>query len=249
MRVRLTWILLAAGCCLLGWQEWRVRQAQSGAVAALRAATATELPIQVDDSTTITRGLEGVLLERDVSIQRLTRELQAATRAQLTLEMMLDLREMDLAEAQVLLGQVRSTPADSGLTCYEVPFVLEQGDSLTGLHVTGHVALDQPEPTWLPSLAVRLDALQARTRVEIDLVESEDGWRAIARTGSTALTAGVTLAVQPRELTWRDRLHPLAGLGVQDGHPEVLAGARLDPWGGAVSAGAGAVGVYVFKAF
>ncbi len=117
------------------------------------------------------------------------------------------------------------------------------------MHLAGHVALDQPSPTWLPSLAVRLDALQARSRVDIDLVEGADGWRAITRTSSPALSAGVTLAVQPRQLTWKDRFHPLAGLGVRDGHPEVLAGARLDPWGAAVSAGAGAVGIYVFKAF
>ena len=76
-----------------------------------------------------------------------------------------------------------------------------------------------------------------------------DGWRAITRTGSPALSAGVTLAVQPRELGFWDRFHPLAGLGAQDGKPRVLAGAQLDPWGAAVTAGAGAVGVYVFRAF
>jgi hypothetical protein len=249
MKIGWTWILLASGCGLLGWQEWRVREAREDAGAARRAAMGAEAPIQVDDSTTVTRGLEGVRLERDASIQRLTRELKAATRAQLNLEMMLDFQESELAEAELLLAQARSAPADSGLIRYEVPFVLDQGDSLESLHVAGHVALDQPGPTWLPSLAVRLDALQARTRVEVDLVEGEDGWRAITRTGSPALSAGVTLAVQPRELSLWDRFHPLAGLGVLDGHPRVLAGASLDPWGAVVSTGAGAVGVYVFKAF
>jgi hypothetical protein len=248
MKIRLTWLLVAVGCCLVAWQEGRVRAAQADAGATRRAAAQAETPIQVDDSTTITRGLEGVLLTRDASIRRLTRELKAAARAQLNLELMLDLRDVELAEAEMLLSQVRSTPADSGLTRYEVPFVLDQGDSLDGVHLAGHVALDQPGPAWLPSLAVRLDALQARTRVEVDLVEGADGWRAITRTGSPALSAGVSLAVQPRQLTWKDRFHPLAGLGVRDGHPEVLAGARLDHWGAAVSAGAGAVGIYVFKA-
>ncbi|MFA7332477.1 MAG: hypothetical protein WC326_15515 [Candidatus Delongbacteria bacterium] len=240
---------LAAVLTLLGWQEWRVHQAQANAGAALNAAAQAEVPVQVDDSTTVTRGLEGILLERDASIRRLTRELKAATRTQLTLEMMLDLRDVELAQAHVQLGEMRSAPADSGLTRYEVPFVLDQGDSLQGVHMAGLVALDQPGPGWLPSLAVRLDALQVRSRVDIDLVEGEEGWRAITRTGSPAVSAGVTLAVQPRELMWKDRFHLLAGLGVQDGHPRVLAGARLDPWGASVSAGAGAVGVYVFKAF
>ena len=249
MKVAWTWILLAAGCGLLGWQEWRVREAREDASAARRVAMGGDAQIQVDDSTAVTRGLEGVRLERDASIQRLTHELKAATRAQLNLELMLDLRDVELAEAEMLLSQVRSTPADSDLTRYEVPFVLNQGDSLDGLHVAGHVALDQPGPDWLPTLAVRLDALQARTRVEVDLVEGADGWRAITRTGSPALSVGVTLAVQPREQGLWDRFHPLAGLGVQDGHPRVLAGARLDPWGAAVSAGAGAVGIYVFRAF
>ena len=249
MKVGWTWILLAAGSGLLGWQEWRVWEAREDAGAARRAAMGAVAPIQVDDSTTINQGLEGVRLERDASIERLTRELKAATRAQLNLEMMLDFQESELAEAELQLGQARSAPADSGLMRYEVPFVLDQGDSLSGLRVAGHIALDQPGPTWLPSLAVRLDALQARTRVEVDLVEGADGWRAITRTGSPALSASVTLAVQPRELGLWDRFHPLAGLGVHDGHPRVLAGARLDPWGAAVSAGAGALGVYVFRAF
>ncbi len=249
MKVRWWWLLVVAGCCLAAWQEWRVWTAREAAGAAKRAAVQAEAPVQVDDSTTVTRGLVGILLERDASIRRLTRELKATSRAQLTLELMLDLRDADLAEAQMLLDQVRSAPADSGLTRYEMPFVLDQGDSLEGVHVAGHVALDQPGPDWLPSLAVRLDRLQVRAGVDIDLVEGEDGWRAITRTGSPALSAGVTLAVQPRELTLWDRFHPLAGLGIQDGHPRVLAGARLDPWGAAVSAGAGAVGVYVFRAF
>ena len=247
LRVALAFFLVLLG--LIAWQEWRVREAQADAGAARRAAAQAEVPIRVDDSTTVARGLEDVLLERGASIWRLTRELKAATRAQLNLEMMLDFQESELAEAELLLDQARSAPADSGLTRYEVPFVLNQGDSLRGLHVAGHVALDQPGPTWLPSLAVRLEALQALTRVEVDLVEGADGWRAITRTGSPALSVGVTLAVQPRELGLWDRFHPLAGLGVQDGHPRVLAGARLDPWGAALSAGAGAVGIYVFKAF
>ncbi len=242
-------ILVSVLLVLVGWQEWRVRQAQSSTAAALCAAAQAEGPVQVDDSTTVTRGLEGVLLERDSSIRRLTRELKASTRVQMDLALQLELAGDELAAARMRLDQVRSTPADSGLTRYEVSFVLDQGDSLTGLHVVGHVALDQPGPTWLPSLAVRLDALQARTRVDVDLVEGEDGWRAITRTGSPALSAGVTLAVQPHPLTWRDRFHPLAGLCVLDGHPRVLAGARLDPWGAAVSAGAGALGIYVFRAF
>ena len=64
-----TWILLAAGCGLLGWQEGRVREAREDAGAARRAAMGAEAPIQVDDSTTVTRGLEDVRLERDASIQ------------------------------------------------------------------------------------------------------------------------------------------------------------------------------------
>lgn len=249
MKVRWWWLLVVAGCCLAAWQERRLWRAQEAAGAARRAAVLAEDPVQVDDLTTVTRGLEAIVLERDASIRRLTRELKATTRAQLTLEMMLDLRDADLAEVQVLLDQVRSAPADSVLTRYEVPFTLDQGDSLDGVHVAGHVALDQPGPDYLPSLAVRLDALRIRSRVDIDLVEGEDGWRTITRTGSPALAASVTLAVQPRVLTWKERFHPLAGLGVRDGHPQLLAGARLDPWGVAVSAGAGAVGVYVFKAF
>ena len=247
LKVALAFFLFLLG--LVAWQEVRVRHAQAEAGAARRAAANAEFPMQVDDSTTITRGLEGVLLERDARIRRLTRELKAATRAQLNLDLMLEASELELAEAQVLLDQARSAPADSGLTRYEVPFALDSGDSLQGVHVAGHVALDQPGPDFLPSLAVRLDALQARSRVQIDLVEGKDGWRAITRTSSPSLSAGVTLAVQPRAVTLWDRFHPLAGLGVQDGHPRVLAGARLDPWGAAVSAGAGAVGVYVFKAF
>ncbi|MFA7329764.1 MAG: hypothetical protein WC326_01705 [Candidatus Delongbacteria bacterium] len=242
------WALVLGVGSLLAWQEWRVRQAEAVAVAARRAAAQGQPVVQVDDSTTVTRGLEGVELQRDASIQRLTRELHAATRAQVNLALQLDLAGKDMVATRLLLNQVRSAPADSGLTHYEVPFVLDQGDSLDGLQVAGTVGLDQPGPDWLPSLAVRLEALQARVHVAIDLVEGADGWRAITRTGSPALTAGVTLAVQPRQPTWRDRFHPLAGLGVRDGHPEVLAGVRLDPWGAAVSAGAGAVGVYVFKA-
>ncbi|MFA7331112.1 MAG: hypothetical protein WC326_08570 [Candidatus Delongbacteria bacterium] len=249
MKLRVVLGLFLALLGIVAWQEWRVQEAQEAAGAVRRAAVQAEVPLQVDDSTTVTRGLEGILLERDASIRRLTRELKATSRAQLTLEMMLDLRDVELAEAELQLEQVRSAPADSGLTRYEVPFTLDQGDSLDGVHLAGHVALDQPGPDWLPSLAVRLDVLQNRSRVEIDLVEGEDGWRAITRTGSPALTADVTLAVQPRELGFWERLHPLAGLGVQDGHPRVIAGARLDPWGTAVSAGAGAVGVYVFRAF
>ena len=249
MKIRLIWLLVAAGCCVVAWQEGRVRAAQADAGAARRAAAQAEIPIQVDDSTTVTRGLEEVMLERDGSIRRLTRELKAATLAQLNLEMMLDFQESELAEVELQLDLARSAPADSGLMRYEVPFILDQGDSLDGLHVAGHVALDQPGPTWLPSLAVRLDTLRVSTRVEVDLVEGADGWRAITRTSSSALSAGVTLAVQPRELGLWDRYHPLAGLGVRDGHPEVIAGACLDPWGAAVSAGAGAVGICVFKAF
>lgn len=249
MKIRWWWLLVLAGCCLAALQEWRVLKAREAAGAAKRAAVQAEAPVQVDDSTMVTRGLEGIVLERDASIRRLTRELKATSRAQLTLELMLDLRDADLAEAQVMLDQVRSAPADSGLTRYQVSFTLDQGDSLEGVHVAGHVALDQPGPDYLPSLAVRIDALQSRSRVEIDLVEGEDGWRAITRTGSPELAAGVTLAVQPREHTWKDRFHLLAGLGVQDGHPRVLAGARLDPWGAAMSAGAGSVSVFVFKAF
>ncbi|MFA7331007.1 MAG: hypothetical protein WC326_08045 [Candidatus Delongbacteria bacterium] len=243
------WALVLGVGSLLAWQEWRVRQAEATAGAARRAAAQGQPVVQVDDSTTVTRGLEGVALPREASIQRLTRELHAATRAQVDLALRLDLAGQDLAAARLQLDQVKRAPADSGLTRYEVPFVLDQGDSLDGLHVAGTVGLDQPGPDWLPSLAIRLDALQARTHVAIDLVEGEDGWRAITRTGSPALSAGVTLTVQPRQPTWRDRFHPLAGLGVRDGHPEVLAGVRLDPWGAAVSAGAGAVGVFVFKAF
>lgn len=234
---------------LLGWQELRVRQAGKEASAARRAAIQEARPVQVDDSTTIVRGLEDVLLVRDASIQRLKRDLKAATRAQLDLALRLDLAGADLAGIRLRLDQVRSAPADSGLTHYEVPFTLDEGDSLDGIRLAGRVGLNQPGPEWLPSLSVRLDQLQVRAGLAIDLVEGPDGWRAITRTSSPALSAGVTLAVQPRTLTWRDRFHPLAGLGVRDGHPEVLAGARLDPWGAAVSAGAGAVGVFVFKAF
>ena len=248
MKIRVVLGLFLAFLGILAWQEVRVRQAQADAGAAHRAAAQVGAPVQVDDSTTVTRGLEGVLLERDVRIRRLTRELQASTRAQLNLDLMLEASELELAEVQMLLDQARSAPADSGLTRYEVPFVLDPGDSLGDVHVAGHVALDQPGPDFLPSLAVRLDALQARSRVQIDLVEGKDGWRAITRTSSPALSAGVTLAVQPRAVTLWDRFHPLAGLGVQDGHPRIIAGARLDPWGTAVTAGAGAVGVYVFRA-
>ncbi|MFA7331098.1 MAG: hypothetical protein WC326_08500 [Candidatus Delongbacteria bacterium] len=242
-------LLVAVLLALAGWQEWRVRQAQSSAVDALRAAAAAEQPIQVDDSTTVTRGLEGVLLERDASIQRLTRALKAATWAQVDLRLRLDLAGEDLPNVQVLVDSARQTPAAGGLIHYDVPFTLVDGDSLDGVHVAGTVGLDQPGPDWLPSLAVHLDRLQVHAGVAIDLVEGADGWRAITRTSSPFLSAGVTLAVQPREHTWRDRFHPLVGLGVRDGHPEVLAGARLDPWGAAVSACAGAVGVFVFKAF
>ena len=249
MKVRLAWILLATGCCLLGWQEWRVRVAQADAGAARRAAAHAEAPIQVDDSTTAARGLVGVVLARDASIRRLTRELKAATRAQLDMSLWLDLAGKDLPDAQVLVDNVRHAPTAGGLTHYEVPFVLADGDSLDGLQVAGRVDLDQPGPDWLSSLAVRLDQLQVRAALAIDLVEGPGGWRVITRTSSPVLSVGVTLAVQPRKLTWRDRFHPLAGLGVRDGHPEVLAGARLDPWGAAVTAGAGAVGVFVFKAF
>jgi hypothetical protein len=241
--------LILAVLTALCWQEWRVRLAQASAAEAFRAAAAAERPIQVDDSTTVTRGLEGVLLERDASIQRLTLDLKAATRAQLDLRLRLDLAGKDLPDVQVLMDSVRQAPTVGGLTHYEVPFVLADGDSLDGLRLTGRVGLDQPGPDWLQSLTVRLDKLQVLAGVAIDLVEGPDGWRAITRTSSPALSAGITLAVQPHRLTWRDRFHPLAGMGMRDGHPEVLAGARLDPWGAAVSAGAGAVGVFVFKAF
>ncbi len=245
VRILLTAVLVA----LVGWQGWRVHQAEGRAAAAQLAAAQGERPVQVDDSTIVTRGLEGVLLERDASIQRLTRDLKAATRAQMDLRLRLDLAGKDLPDVQVLVDSVRQAPAAGGLTHYDVPFVLADGDRLDGLRLTGRVGLDQPGPDWLPSLAVRLDQLQVRADVAIDLVEGPDGWRAITRTSSPALSAGVTLAVQPRKLTWKDRFHPLAGLGVRDGHPEVLAGARLDPWGAAVTTGAGAVGVFVIKAF
>lgn len=242
-------LLVAVLLAISGWQEWRVRQAQASAADAFRAAAAAELPIQVDDSTTVTRGLEGVLLERDASIQRLTRDLKAATRAQVDLRLRLDLAGEDLPNVQVLVDSVRQAPAAGGLTHYEVPFVLADGDSLDGIRASGTVGLDQPRPDWLQSLAVRLDQLQVRAGVAIDLVEGTDGWLAITRTSSPTLSADVTLAVQPRGTSWRDRFHPLAGLGVRDGHSEVLAGVQLDPWGAAMSAGAGAVGVFVFKAF
>ncbi|MDP2361589.1 MAG: hypothetical protein Q8O14_12715 [bacterium] len=244
------WLTLAlALLAILCWQEWRVRQAQASAVDALRAAAAAEQPIQVDDSTTVTRGLEGVLLERDASIQRLTRALKAATRAQVDLRLRLDLAGEDLPNVQILVDSVRQAPAAGGLTHFEVPFVLVDEDSMDGICASGTVSLDQPGSDWLPSLTVRLDRLQVRAGVAIDLMEGPDGWRAITRTSSPALSAGITLAAQPRKPTWRDRFHPLAGLGVRDGHPEVLAGARLDPWGAVVSVSAGAVGVFVFKAF
>jgi hypothetical protein len=248
--VNRVWALLVAVLlALAGWQEWRVRQAQASAADVLRAAATAEQPLQVDDSTTVTRGMEGMLLERNASIQRLTRDLQAATRAQVDLRLRLDLASGDLPEVLVMMDSTRQAPAAGGLIRYDVPFTLVDGDSMDGIHVAGTVGLDQPGPDWLPSLTVRLDRLQVRAGVAIDLVEGPDGWRAITRTSSPALSAGVTLAVQPRKLTWRDRFHPLAGLGVRNGHPEVLAGARLDPWAAAVSAGAGAVGVLVFRAF
>jgi hypothetical protein len=245
VRILLTAVLVA----LVGWQGWRVHQAEGRAAAAQLAAAQGERPVQVDDSTAVTRGLEGVLLERDASILRLTRDLKATTRAQLDLRLRLDLASGDLPDVQVLVDSVRQAPTASGLTHFDVPFVLADGDSLDGIYVAGTVGLVQPGPDWLPSLDVRLDQLQVRADVAIDLVEGPDGWLAITRSSSTALSAGVTLAVQPRGTSWRDRFHPLAGLGVRDGHPDVLVGLRLDPWGAAVTTGAGAVGVFVFKAF
>jgi hypothetical protein len=247
VKLTVTVVLLILAVGLLGWQEVRVRLAEQGAAAARRAAAGLETPLQVDDSTTVTRALEGMLLERDASIRRLTRQLQAATRAQMDLHLALERR--DLPPATLHLDQATRTPADSGLIRYEVPFVLADGDSVDGLCVAGRVGLDQPGPDWLPSLAVTLDQVRLQAGVAIDLVEGKDGWRAITRSSSPALSAGISLAVQPKKTTWRDRFHPLAGLGVQDGHPRVMAGARLDPWGVAVSAGAGAVGVTVFKSF
>ena len=240
-------LLLVVLICL-GWQEWRVRQAESEVVRARLAAAVVVPPVQVDDSTTVVQGLVGVSLERDKQIQRLTRELDAAVRAQLDLRLRY---EADLAavetRAAVRVEEATSLP-EAGLQRYDVPFTIELGDSLDGALVDGSIDLLQPGPDWLGTIGVRLTRLRLQAEVQIDLVEGPAGWRSIVRSSTPLLRPDVRLAVLPRAVPWHERLKFAGGLGLREGSPLVFGGLQLEPWGLGVTAGRG-VGVFVFKTF
>lgn len=239
-------ILLAS---VIGWQEYR-HLSQLDQIRQLRnEAVRLQQPEQVNDSTLVVGALEGELLERDREITRLKKDLRASTRAQM------DIRwkyEADLAEMreklEVRVDETTSTPVNDSLARFDVPFTVTFGDSNHSAQVDGSVDLVQPGPEYLETIGVKLTRLTLQAEVQIDLVESKDGWRSIVRSSTSSLHPDVKLAVSPRAVPWYERIKVSAGLGIRGGSPLVFTGVRMDPWGFGVTAGGG-VGIFVYKTF